>query len=50
MNTDTRPQLFRETLRTRPTIGDILPPLLGVIGAGTFLFGIVTFLVWMNSI
>lgn len=47
---DTRPQLFRETPRVRPTLGELLPPLLGVIGAGALLAGIVAIIVWVNSI
>lgn len=47
---DTRPQLFRETPRTRPTLGELLPPILGLVGAGALLAVIVSILLWVNSI
>jgi hypothetical protein len=46
---DSRPQLFRQTLRRRPTVGEVLPLLLALLGAAAFLASIVAILVWLNS-
>ncbi|MGE5562803.1 MAG: hypothetical protein ACM3ZV_05765 [Bacillota bacterium] len=46
---DTRPQLFRETLRRRPTLGEVLAPVLAVLGAAALLALIVATIVWLNS-
>jgi hypothetical protein len=46
---DTRPQLFRENLRRRPTLGEIVAPLLALLGAGALLAVIVVAIVWVNS-
>lgn len=47
---DQRPQLFRQELRRRPSLGEVLPLLLALAGAGTLLGLIVAIIVWANSI
>ena len=46
---DDRPVLYRTELRRRPSLGDILPPLLAVLGSAAFLALIVAVLVWVGS-
>jgi fatty acid desaturase len=46
---DTRPQLLRETPRRRPSLGEILPPLLVLVGATALLASIVAIIMWVSS-
>jgi hypothetical protein len=47
---DQRPQLFRQQLRRRPSLGELLPLLLALTGAGALLALIVAIIVWANSV
>ena len=45
---DDRPQLFRENLRRRPSLRDLVGPLLALLGGCALLALIVRFIVWLN--
>ena len=47
---DQRPQLYRQQLRRRPSLSEMLPLLLGLAGAGALLALIISIIVWADSI
>ena len=46
---DERPQLFREKRRRRPTLGELFPLLMTLVGAGVLLALFVWFIIWAQS-
>lgn len=47
---DQRPQLFRQELRRRPSLGEVLPLLLTLAGALALLALIAGIIVWANTV
>jgi hypothetical protein len=47
---DERPHLFRQELRRRPTLGELLPLLMTLVGAGVLLASFVWFIIWTESV
>ena len=46
---DERPQLLRQNRRRRPTLGEVLPLLMTLVGAGVLLALFVWFIIWAES-